>query len=77
MRRVRTVPSPIPASNTRKAGGTGWRPRMSKATRSAITCFSLQVLTKRRYFSPVVVKPEMAFVGVRHFGPCRVWGTNG
>src|SRR5215831_14841592 len=48
---LRTVASPIPASNIRIAGGTGCRCLSSIPTRSAMTHFSLQVVTKRRYFS--------------------------
>src|SRR5262244_1677664 len=48
---LRTVASPMPASNTRTAGGTGCRCLSSIPTRSAMTHFSLQVVTKRRYFS--------------------------
>src|SRR5262249_52393294 len=48
---LRTVASPMPASNTRTAGGTGCRYLSSIPTRSAMTHFSLQVVTKRRHFS--------------------------
>src|SRR5437763_1470039 len=48
--RASTVPSPTPASKTRKAGGRGWMADSSSATRSAITRFSLQVWTNSRYF---------------------------
>src|SRR5215475_1948253 len=48
---LRTVASPMPASNIRMAGGTGCRCLSSIPTRSAMTHFSLQVVTKRRYFS--------------------------
>src|SRR3982751_1886303 len=40
----------MPASNTRTAGGRGWICPSSRPTRRAITSFSLQVLTKSRYF---------------------------
>src|SRR5947209_2374980 len=40
----------MPASNRRTAGGRGWIWPSSRPTRRAITSFSLQVLTKRRYF---------------------------
>jgi hypothetical protein len=45
-----TVPSPMPASNTRSAGGVGRRWESSSAARWAIAVFSLQVFTKARYF---------------------------
>ena len=45
-----TVPSPMPASNRRKAGGVGLRCSSSSPTRSAITHFSPQVMTNSRYF---------------------------
>src|SRR3954469_2652561 len=48
--RASTVPSPMPASNTRTAGGRGWICPSSRPTRRAMTSFSLHVLTKRRYF---------------------------
>src|SRR5436190_19964943 len=50
MTRASTVPSPMPASNRRTAGGRGWIWPSSSPTRRAMTSFSLQVLTKRRYF---------------------------
>src|SRR3954463_5853353 len=48
--RASTVPSPMPASNTRTAGGRGWICPSSRPTRRAMTSFSLHVLTKSRYF---------------------------
>ena len=50
MTRVSTVPSPMPASNTRTAGGSGCRWASSRPTRRATISFSLQVLTNSRYF---------------------------
>src|ERR1700722_18123264 len=50
MTRDRTVPSPTPASNMRMAGGAGWMLASSSETRLAISVFSLQVETNRRYF---------------------------
>ena len=47
---VSTVPSPMPASNTRSAGGRGWTWPSSMPARSETTHFSLQVLTNMRYF---------------------------
>ena len=48
--RDRTVPSPIPASNSSSAGGVGRSRAISSAQRAAMTAFSLQVVTKARYF---------------------------
>src|SRR6267378_1425569 len=45
--RASTVPSPMPASNSRTAGGWGWMCPSSRPTRRATTSFSLQVLTNR------------------------------
>jgi hypothetical protein len=50
MTRDKTVPSPTPASNMRMAGGAGWMLASSSETRLAISVFSLQVETNRRYF---------------------------
>jgi hypothetical protein len=50
MTRVSTVPSPIPASNIRSAGGVGRNKVISCAARRAMADFSLQVVMKARYF---------------------------
>ena len=57
--RVSTVPSPIPASKMRAAGGRGWMLASSSATRSATTDFSLHVLTKSRYFCRLSKKRKL------------------
>src|SRR5829696_1173361 len=54
-----TVPSPTPASKTRTAGGRGWMLPSSSVTRLAITHFSLQVWTKRRYFCRLSKKRKL------------------
>ena len=58
--RTSTVPSPTPASKTRTAGGRGWIWASSSETRLATSHFSLQVLTKSRYFLPIVEEAEIA-----------------
>src|ERR1017187_7506839 len=58
--RLRTVPSPTPASKTRTAGGRGLILPSSIATRLATTHFSLHVLTKRRYFCRLSKKRKLA-----------------
>src|SRR5690348_7061379 len=50
MTRDNTVPSPTPASNRRSAGGDGCNVASSNDTRLAISVFSLQVDTNKRYF---------------------------
>ena len=50
MVRDSTVPSPMPASNSRSAGGRGWMLASSMRNRWATTHFSLQVVTNSRYF---------------------------
>ena len=45
------VPSPVPASNTRNAGGAGSSAASSAPMRWPIAHFSLQVVTNSRYFS--------------------------
>src|SRR5215468_899915 len=45
-----TVPSPTPASNSRSAGGDGCSVDNSSEIRLAISVFSLQVDTNKRYF---------------------------
>src|SRR4051794_6958449 len=57
--RSSTVPSPTPASNTRSAGGRGCTLASSMATRLATTHFSLQVLTKSRYFCRLSKKRKL------------------
>jgi hypothetical protein len=44
------VASPMPASKMRSAGGDGCSEASSLPTRRATADFSLQVLTKARYF---------------------------
>ena len=46
-----TIPLPVPASNTRSAGGVGLRWSSSSPMRAATTAFSLVVVTNSRYFS--------------------------
>ena len=46
-----TVPSPVPASNTRNAGGAGSSAASSAPMRWPIAHFSLHVVTNSRYFS--------------------------
>src|SRR5260221_12545368 len=48
--RDKTVPSPTPASKIRSAGGAGCRLPSSSEILFAISVFSLQVETNRRYF---------------------------
>src|SRR6266576_242882 len=48
--RDKTVPSPTPASKIRSAGGVGCRLPSSSEILFAISVFSLQVETNRRYF---------------------------
>ncbi len=48
--RAKTVPSPMPASKMRIDGGVGITLLSSRETRSPITHFYEQVLTKSRYF---------------------------
>ncbi len=50
MTREITVPSPMPASKMRTAGGVGRSSVTSCVARCAIADFSLQVLTNARYF---------------------------
>src|SRR5690606_10468353 len=59
MTRIRTVPSPNPASKTRTAGGVGWMFTSSIATRCATTDFSEQVLTNSWYFCRLSKKRKL------------------
>jgi hypothetical protein len=45
-----TVASPMPASNSRSAGGFGFSSASSREARSATFHFSVVVLTNARYF---------------------------
>ena len=46
-----TMPLPVPASNTRSAGGRGTMWPSSRPIRAATSAFSLVVITNSRYFS--------------------------
>ncbi len=46
-----TTPLPVPASNTRSAGGVGLSWVSSRPMRVATSAFSLVVVTNNRYFS--------------------------
>jgi hypothetical protein len=60
-----TVPLPVPASNTRSAGGVGCSRSSSLPIRSATTAFSLVVVTNSRYFSRLSKKRNGS-----PLGPC-------
>ncbi len=58
--RVSTVPSPIPASKMRTAGGRGWIEDNSSATRCATTRFSRAGVDEEQIFLAVVEEAEVA-----------------
>ncbi len=72
--RANTVPSPMPASNSRTEGGRGWILTSSCPTRWATTHFSLQVFTNSKYFWRLSKKRKLrcgscgAGVGMNGFG---------
>ena len=62
--RVKTVPSPMPASSTRSAGGLGFTCFNSCAIR-VVTChFSMQVVTNIKYFSRLSKKRKGDLLGL-------------
>src|SRR5215831_20773892 len=71
--RASTVPSPMPASNSRTAGGRGWILTSSCPTRWATTHFSLQVFTNRRYFWRLSKKRKLR-CGSRAVAGCAAKG---